>query len=84
MCVGGGVVFVHNFIIFLCLTGKDGYWKYRFCTLQFCEGLKSIVRDQRSVLLAALLGMMSIACLGLAPSTTLPSILVPFALWMAG
>ncbi|XP_023655265.1 lecithin retinol acyltransferase a [Paramormyrops kingsleyae] len=53
-------------------------------TDKFCEGLKSIVRDQRSVLLATLLGMMSIACLGLAPSTTLPSILVPFALWMAG
>ncbi|XP_048855791.1 lecithin retinol acyltransferase a [Brienomyrus brachyistius] len=53
-------------------------------TDKFCEALKSIVRDQRSVLLAALLGMMSIACLGLAPSTTLPSILVPFVLWMAG
>ncbi|KAL4640398.1 lecithin retinol acyltransferase-like [Arapaima gigas] len=53
-------------------------------TEKFCEGLKSIVRDQRSVLLTAVLGMLSIVCLGLAPSTTLPTVLVPFTLWMVG
>ncbi|KAG9347142.1 hypothetical protein JZ751_006069 [Albula glossodonta] len=53
-------------------------------TDKFCEWLKSVIRDQRSVLLAALLGVLSIACLGMAPSTTLPTILIPFLLWMAG
>ncbi|XP_029114987.1 lecithin retinol acyltransferase a [Scleropages formosus] len=53
-------------------------------TDKFCEGLKSIVRDQRSVLLTAVLGILSIVCLGLAPSTTLPTVLIPFTLWMAG
>ncbi|KAI1883679.1 hypothetical protein AGOR_G00234040 [Albula goreensis] len=53
-------------------------------TDKFCEWLKSVIRDQRSVLLAALLGVLSIACLGMAPSTTLPTVLIPFLLWMAG
>ncbi|XP_042341916.1 lecithin retinol acyltransferase a [Plectropomus leopardus] len=53
-------------------------------TEQFCECLKSIIRDQRSVIVTGLLGMISIICFGMAPSTTLPTILIPFTLWMAG
>ncbi|KFP00849.1 Lecithin retinol acyltransferase, partial [Calypte anna] len=51
---------------------------------QFCETVKMIIRDQRSVLASMLVGLASIVCLGLAPSTTLPTIFVPFFLWMAG
>ncbi|XP_036438886.1 lecithin retinol acyltransferase a [Colossoma macropomum] len=53
-------------------------------TEKFCNCLKMAIRDQRSVLLTVLLGVMSIVCFGLAPSTTLPTILIPFTLWMAG
>ncbi|XP_055765564.1 lecithin retinol acyltransferase-like [Salvelinus fontinalis] len=53
-------------------------------TEMFCECLKSIIRDQRSVFLSVLLGIIYIICFGLAPSTTLPTILIPFTLWMAG
>ncbi|XP_069487414.1 lecithin retinol acyltransferase [Ambystoma mexicanum] len=53
-------------------------------TDKFCETVKRIIRDQRSVLASALLGLASMLCLGLGPSTTLPSILIPFSLWMAG
>ncbi|KAM9313966.1 lecithin retinol acyltransferase a [Pholidichthys leucotaenia] len=53
-------------------------------TEKFCECLKSIIRDQRIVILTGLLGMISIICFGMAPSTTLPTILIPFTLWMAG
>ncbi|NWI09186.1 LRAT acyltransferase, partial [Crypturellus soui] len=53
-------------------------------TDKFCEAVKMVIRDQRSVLAAALVGLASIVCLGLAPSTTLPTILIPFLLWMAG
>uniref|UniRef100_A0A4W6EV86 Lecithin retinol acyltransferase a n=1 Tax=Lates calcarifer TaxID=8187 RepID=A0A4W6EV86_LATCA len=53
-------------------------------TEKFCECLKSIIRDQRSVIVTGLLGIISIVCFGMAPSTTLPTILVPFTLWMAG
>ncbi|KAM4565561.1 lecithin retinol acyltransferase-like [Fundulus diaphanus] len=52
-------------------------------TDQFCEWLKSLIRDQRSVLLAGLLGLLSMACLGVSASTALPSALIPFTLWMA-
>ncbi|XP_023647395.1 lecithin retinol acyltransferase [Paramormyrops kingsleyae] len=55
-----------------------------FQTEKFCESLKSVIRDQRSIFLSALVGVMSIIYLGIAPSTTLPTILVPFLLWMAG
>ncbi|NXT25259.1 LRAT acyltransferase, partial [Syrrhaptes paradoxus] len=55
-----------------------------FQTDKFCETLKMIIRDQRSVLASVLVGLASIACLGLAPSTTLPTIFIPFVLWMAG
>lgn len=51
---------------------------------QFCETVKMIIRDQRSVLASVLVGLASIFCLGLAPSTTLPTIFIPFFLWMAG
>ncbi|XP_029987046.1 lecithin retinol acyltransferase a [Sphaeramia orbicularis] len=53
-------------------------------TEKFCECLKSIIRDQRSVIVSGLLGIISIVCFGMAPSTTLPTILIPFTLWMAG
>ncbi|XP_036373160.1 lecithin retinol acyltransferase-like [Megalops cyprinoides] len=53
-------------------------------TDKFCECLKSVVRDQRSVLITAVLGLISIIYLGMAPSTTLPTLLIPFILWMAG
>ncbi|KAL7855777.1 hypothetical protein AOLI_G00193810 [Acnodon oligacanthus] len=53
-------------------------------TEKFCNCLKMAIRDQRSVLLTVFLGVMSIVCFGLAPSTTLPTILIPFTLWMAG
>ncbi|KAG5286325.1 hypothetical protein AALO_G00013590 [Alosa alosa] len=53
-------------------------------TDQFCDVLKTVVRDQRSVLLTISLGVLSIVCFGLAPSTTLPAVLIPFTLWMAG
>ncbi|XP_042368376.1 lecithin retinol acyltransferase [Plectropomus leopardus] len=52
-------------------------------TDQFCEWLKSLIRDQRNVLLTALLGLLSMACLGISSSTVLPTLLVPFTLWMA-
>ncbi|XP_068260217.1 lecithin retinol acyltransferase [Nyctibius grandis] len=55
-----------------------------FQTDKFCETLKMIIRDQRSVLASVLVGLVSIVCLGLAPSTTLPTIFIPFFLWMAG
>uniref|UniRef100_A0A8C8RSN9 Lecithin retinol acyltransferase n=1 Tax=Pelusios castaneus TaxID=367368 RepID=A0A8C8RSN9_9SAUR len=55
-----------------------------FQTDKFCETVKMIIRDQRSVLASVLLGLAAIVCLGLAPSTTLPTILIPFFLWMAG
>ncbi|MBN3295450.1 lecithin retinol acyltransferase [Amia ocellicauda] len=53
-------------------------------TDKFCEAVKTMIRDQRSVLLSACVGLLSILYLGLAPATTLPTILVPFTLWMAG
>ncbi|XP_036959887.1 lecithin retinol acyltransferase a [Acanthopagrus latus] len=53
-------------------------------TEQFCGFLKSIIRDQRSVMVTVLLGIVSIVCFGMAPSTTLPTVLIPFTLWMAG
>ncbi|XP_029468769.1 lecithin retinol acyltransferase [Rhinatrema bivittatum] len=53
-----------------------------FQTDKFCEIVKMVIRDQRSVLASALLGLASVLCLGLGPSTTLPSVLIPFTLWM--
>ncbi|XP_063166426.1 lecithin retinol acyltransferase [Candoia aspera] len=55
-----------------------------FQTTKFCETVKMIIRDQRSVLVSALLGLISILYLGLRPSTTLPTLIIPFMLWMAG
>ncbi|KAG5845239.1 lecithin retinol acyltransferase-like [Anguilla rostrata] len=53
-------------------------------TDKFCESLKSMIRDQRSILLSVFLGMLSIAYLGMAPSTAIPTVFIPFMLWMAG
>ncbi|NWW59893.1 LRAT acyltransferase, partial [Ifrita kowaldi] len=55
-----------------------------FQTEKFCETVKMIIRDERSVLASVLVGLVSIVCLGVAPSTTLPTIFIPFFLWMAG
>ncbi|XP_004446523.1 lecithin retinol acyltransferase [Dasypus novemcinctus] len=51
---------------------------------KFCENVKIIIRDQRSVLATAILGLASIVCLGLASYTTLPAVFIPFCLWMVG
>ncbi|XP_010902919.1 lecithin retinol acyltransferase-like [Esox lucius] len=53
-------------------------------TNKFCDWLKSIIRDHRIVPLTALLGILSILYLGLAPHTALPTLLIPFTLWMVG
>ncbi|XP_066517694.1 lecithin retinol acyltransferase-like [Hoplias malabaricus] len=53
-------------------------------TDKFCEFLKSILRDQRSMLVATLLGVCFIIYLGLSPCTALPTFLILFTLWMAG
>ncbi|KAK7929492.1 hypothetical protein WMY93_005887 [Mugilogobius chulae] len=53
-------------------------------TDKFCEVLKSVIRDQRSALVSGLLGICSIISYGMALSTTLPTVLIPFTLWMAG
>ncbi|XP_037540419.1 lecithin retinol acyltransferase-like [Nematolebias whitei] len=52
-------------------------------TQQFCEGMKALIRDRRVVVLTALLGLLSLVCLGVSSGTALPSLLVPFTLWMA-
>ncbi|XP_067876214.1 lecithin retinol acyltransferase-like [Heterodontus francisci] len=53
-------------------------------TDKFCEAVKTIIRDQRSIFVTAALGLAGIFCLGFGPSTTLPTVLIPFFLWMAG
>ncbi|XP_023804647.1 lecithin retinol acyltransferase-like [Oryzias latipes] len=52
-------------------------------TDQFCAWLKSLIRDRRNVAVTALLGLLSMACLGVSSSTALPTLLIPFTLWMA-
>ncbi|KAM6949265.1 lecithin retinol acyltransferase-like [Aplochiton taeniatus] len=53
-------------------------------TDKFCGSLKSLIRDQRSVFLTAFLGVLSMACLGTSSVTALPTLFIPFILWMAG
>ncbi|XP_072239921.1 lecithin retinol acyltransferase a [Leuresthes tenuis] len=64
------------------------YCRYGSATSQqtekFCECLKSIIRDQRSVIISGLLGIISMVYFGMAPATTLLTVLIPFTLWMAG
>lgn len=52
-------------------------------SLQFCEWLKLLIRDQRNAMLTALLGLLSMAYMGISVSTALPAFLIPFTLWMA-
>ncbi|XP_060951905.1 lecithin retinol acyltransferase-like [Limanda limanda] len=52
-------------------------------TDQFCEWLKLRILAQRNVLLTALLGLLSMVCLGISLSTALPTLVIPFTLWMA-
>ncbi|XP_075045608.1 lecithin retinol acyltransferase-like [Mixophyes fleayi] len=54
-----------------------------FQTDKFCETVKRIIRDQRSVFVSAASGLVLTLCLGLDPSTTLPCLLITFTLWMA-
>lgn len=51
---------------------------------QFCELLKIIIRDQRSILASAVLGLASVVYLGLTSYTALPAIFIPLCLWLAG
>lgn len=53
-------------------------------TEKFCESLKSVIRDQRSVLFTTVIGMLSMFYFGIAPCTALPTFIIPFTLWMAG
>ncbi|XP_038832070.1 lecithin retinol acyltransferase [Salvelinus namaycush] len=53
-------------------------------TDKFCDWLKSVIRDHRSVPLTGFLGILSVLVLGMSPYTTLPTLLIPFTLWMAG
>lgn len=52
-------------------------------TDQFCVWLKSVIRDRRLIFLTAFLGILSMLCLGISSSTALPTLLIPFTLWMA-
>ncbi|XP_077333208.1 lecithin retinol acyltransferase-like isoform X1 [Lithobates pipiens] len=54
-----------------------------FQTDKFCEIVKKIIRDQRSVLISAALGLALTLSMGIGPSTTLPCFLFTFTLWMA-
>ncbi|KAM9331535.1 lecithin retinol acyltransferase-like [Gastrophryne carolinensis] len=54
-----------------------------FQTDKFCEIVKKIIRDQRSVLISGALGLALTFCMGIGPYTTLPSFLITFTLWMA-
>ncbi|XP_077426074.1 lecithin retinol acyltransferase-like [Vanacampus margaritifer] len=53
-------------------------------TERFCECIKWLIRDRRSILVTGILGIISMLFCGMATSTTLPTILIPFTLWMAG
>ncbi|XP_073432510.1 lecithin retinol acyltransferase-like isoform X3 [Dendrobates tinctorius] len=50
---------------------------------KFCDILKKIIRDQRSIVISAAVGLALTLCLGIGPFTTLPSFLITFTLWMA-
>ncbi|XP_061664975.1 lecithin retinol acyltransferase-like [Syngnathoides biaculeatus] len=52
-------------------------------TEQFCQWLKSLIRDQRNAVVAGLLGLACLARSGVSFGTALPAIFIPFTLWMA-
>ncbi|XP_066429706.1 lecithin retinol acyltransferase-like isoform X2 [Eleutherodactylus coqui] len=52
-------------------------------TDKFCDIVKKIIRDQRSVVISAAVGMALTLCVGVGPFTALPSFLITFTLWMA-
>ncbi|XP_053556809.1 lecithin retinol acyltransferase [Bombina bombina] len=54
-----------------------------FQTDKFCKTVKRIIRDQRSVIVSAALGLLLILCMGFDPSITIPSFVITFSLWMA-
>lgn len=49
---------------------------------QFYEIVKIIIRDQRSCLASAVVGLVSIVYTGLASYVALPALCIPFCLWM--
>uniref|UniRef100_W5K5K1 Lecithin retinol acyltransferase-like n=1 Tax=Astyanax mexicanus TaxID=7994 RepID=W5K5K1_ASTMX len=53
-------------------------------TDRFCECLKTIVQDQRSMLMATVIGVCFMLFLGLSLSTALPTLFILFTLWMIG
>ncbi|XP_049625597.1 lecithin retinol acyltransferase [Suncus etruscus] len=53
-------------------------------TDQLCENVKTLIRDQRSFLASAILGLVFIVYVGLASFATLPAIFIPFMLWVIG
>ncbi|XP_077401511.1 lecithin retinol acyltransferase-like isoform X1 [Vanacampus margaritifer] len=63
-------------------TGSQSFYTSVTCKM-FCQWLKSLIRDQRNVAAAGLLGLLSLACLGVSSGTALPAIFIPFTLWMA-
>lgn len=52
-------------------------------TEKFCDIVKKIIRDQRSVVISAAVGTALTLCVGVGPFTALPSFLLTFTLWMA-
>uniref|UniRef100_A0A665WA26 Lecithin retinol acyltransferase a n=1 Tax=Echeneis naucrates TaxID=173247 RepID=A0A665WA26_ECHNA len=60
------------------------YCRYGQAASRQTEKVRSQKTSSPLVILSGLLGMISIICFGMAPSTTLPTILIPFTLWMAG
>ncbi|KAM3937240.1 lecithin retinol acyltransferase-like [Leptodactylus fuscus] len=52
-------------------------------TEKFCDTVKKIIRDQRSVVISAAVGLVLTLCVGLSPFTTIPTFLITFTLWMA-
>ncbi|XP_041435479.1 lecithin retinol acyltransferase isoform X1 [Xenopus laevis] len=54
-----------------------------FQTDQFCETVKKIIRDRRSILLSAAIGTASVLYMGFGLCTILPNFFISFTLWMA-
>lgn len=51
-------------------------------TEQFCLWLKSVVRDRRTLLVSVLVSVLVLVQFGVSFCTLLPSLLLPFTLWM--
>ncbi|XP_039606222.1 lecithin retinol acyltransferase-like [Polypterus senegalus] len=53
-------------------------------TDKFCEVLRMIIQDQRTVLLSAMLGIALMFFIGITPLTMVPTFFITFTIWMAG